>query len=136
MFRIRNFPPLGKTVRRMRSHNLILFSHKEKGEKMTKKILLVCGAGASSGFMAAAARKAAKKAGLNYEIKAKSESELVESLPGLDLLLVAPHLSYMIDETKGDCEAYNVAYALIPKKIYGTLDGNGLVVLINEKIGN
>ncbi|EUJ18992.1 hypothetical protein MAQA_07858 [Listeria aquatica FSL S10-1188] len=33
---------------------------------MTKKILLVCGAGASSGFVAAAARKAAKKKWLGF----------------------------------------------------------------------
>lgn len=103
---------------------------------MSKKILLVCGAGASSGFMAAAARKAAKKAGLAYEIKAKSESELSENLPGLDLLLVAPHLSYMIDETKGGYEFQNVAYDLIPPKIYGSLDGKGLVEFIKEKLGD
>lgn len=43
-----------------------------------KSILLICGSGASSGFMAANMRKAAKKKGLNYEIKARSESELAD----------------------------------------------------------
>lgn len=101
---------------------------------MSKKVLLVCGAGASSGFMAAAARKAAKKSALDLEIKAKSESELADSLSGVDLLLVAPHLSYMIDEAKIDCESNRVAYDLIPKKIYGALDGKALVEFIQAKL--
>ena len=51
---------------------------------MTTRILLVCGAGASSGFMAAAARKAAKQNGNEFEIKAKSESELDNNLDTTD----------------------------------------------------
>ncbi|MDD6710774.1 MAG: hypothetical protein PUE27_01625 [Sharpea porci] len=38
-------------------------------------VLLVCGSGASSGFMAANMRKAAKEMGLDYQIKVRSESE-------------------------------------------------------------
>lgn len=94
---------------------------------MTEKILLVCGAGASSGFMAAAARKAAKKKGLDYEIKARSESELSENLSGYDLLLIAPHLKYMLDEVKEIGDAEGIKYGLIPQRVYGALDGNGLI---------
>ena len=39
-------------------------------------VLLVCGSGASSGFMAANMRKAASKQGLDIDIKARSESEI------------------------------------------------------------
>lgn len=94
---------------------------------MTKKVLLVCGAGASSGFMAAAARKAVKKTGEDIEFKAKSESELAENLNSIDLLLVAPHLKYMIEDVKDVCEAAGVKYGIIPQKVYGSLDGQGLV---------
>ena len=87
---------------------------------MTKQILLVCGAGASSGFMAAAARKAAKKNGVDLEIKAKSESELNDYLDATDLLLVAPHLKYMIEEVKDSCQQK------------GALDGKGLVAFAEE----
>lgn len=99
---------------------------------MTKKVLLVCGAGASSGFMAAAARKAVKKTGEDIEFKAKSESELMENLNSIDLLLVAPHLKYMIDDVKGACEQAGVKYGLIPQKVYGSLDGPGLVNTAKE----
>ncbi|EKF51280.1 PTS sugar transporter subunit IIB [Lactococcus garvieae] len=94
---------------------------------MTKQILLTCGAGASSGFMAAAARKAAKKLGADVEVKAKSETEVPTLLPEIDLLLVAPHLKYMIDEVKELCQANNVKYNVIPQRVYGSLDGKGLI---------
>ena len=47
---------------------------------MSKKVLLICGSGASSGFMAANMRKAAKKAGLDFKIQARSEAELSDYL--------------------------------------------------------
>ena len=97
---------------------------------MTKQVLLTCGAGASSGFMAAAARKAAKKQKADLDIKAKSETEVESSLAEIDLLLVAPHLKYMIDDVKDICETNNVKYDIIPQRIYGSLDGKGLVEFI------
>jgi len=101
---------------------------------MTKKVLLVCGAGASSGFMAAAARKAVKKTGEDIEFKAKSEAELVESINSIDVLLVAPHLKYMIEDVKDVCEAAGVKYGIIPQKVYGSLDGQGLVKVAKEHL--
>ena len=44
--------------------------------KKMKNILLICGSGASSGFMAAAIRKAAKKRKVEVTVKAASESQL------------------------------------------------------------
>ncbi len=101
---------------------------------MTKKILLVCGAGASSGFMAAAARKAAKKQNVDIEIKAKSESEISNNVDSIDLLLIAPHLKYMINEVQDLCEKAGTKYGIIPQRVYGSLDGNGLVRFITETL--
>ena len=42
------------------------------------RILLACGIGASTGFMAAGMRKVAKSKGLNCTIKAVSKSEMPE----------------------------------------------------------
>jgi len=99
---------------------------------MTKKVLLVCGTGASSGFMAANARKAAKKLGENIEIKAKSESEINDYLNEIDILMVAPHLKYMLEEVKDAADHAGVKSVMIPQKVYGALDGKGLVALIKE----
>ena len=38
------------------------------------RVLLVCGSGASSGFMAANIRKAAKEKGMEMEVQARSDS--------------------------------------------------------------
>ena len=55
------------------------------------QVLLCCGAGLSSGFLAQGARKVAKKKGLNVKIEAKSETEAVLYLPKINVLLLAPH---------------------------------------------
>lgn len=108
-------------------------SVRKRRNYMTKQVLLTCGAGASSGFMAAAARKAAKKLGADVEVKAKSETEVAGLLPETDLLLVAPHLKYMIDEVKELCETNNVKYDIIPQRVYGSLDGKGLIEFALKK---
>ena len=61
-------------------------------------ILLVCGTGASSGFMAKNIRKAAKEENLEINVKARSDSEIEEYIESIDLLLVGPHLRYMLND--------------------------------------
>jgi|SRR5690625_2926215 len=95
-----------------------------------KNILLVCGGGASSGFMAANMRKAAKKRKMEISIKARSEAEIEEYLDSIDVLLIGPHLSYMEDDIKKQVEGKNIKVALIPQDIYGPLDGERALDLI------
>ncbi|AKP67434.1 PTS sugar transporter subunit IIB [Companilactobacillus ginsenosidimutans] len=102
---------------------------------MTKKVLLTCGAGASSGFMAAAGRKAVKQMEADLNISAKSEAEVENYLPDIDLLLVAPHLKYKLEEVEEIAQANNVKCAVIPQQIYGMLDGKGLVNLALKELG-
>lgn len=89
------------------------------------RILIVCGAGASSGFIAQRMRKAAKAKGIDARVDARSEAELEENLDSADVLLVGPHLKYMIDEVTATAAKSGVRTALIPQKIYGSLDGAG-----------
>lgn len=56
-------------------------------------ILLVCGSGASSGFMAANIRKAASARGLEWKVTARSESEILNYVEDIDCLMVGPHLA-------------------------------------------
>ncbi|ATO46586.1 hypothetical protein C5L30_001024 [Companilactobacillus farciminis] len=100
-----------------------------------QSVLLVCGSGASSGFMAAATRKAAKKSGLDLDIKARSESEAEDFMDKIDLLLFAPHLKYMLDDFKEMTDKNNVKSAVIPQMIYGSLDGKRLVKFIEKELG-
>lgn len=101
---------------------------------MTKNVLIICGAGASSGFLGVAARKAAKKQKENLSFKAKSETEIKDYLNETDVLLVAPHLKYMIDDVKEECENLGVKYGIIPQKVYGSLDGKGLIEVAKKHL--
>ncbi|KAF1305010.1 PTS sugar transporter subunit IIB [Candidatus Enterococcus willemsii] len=92
-----------------------------------KKIFLCCGAGMSSGFLAQTMRKAAKKKKLNYEIKAASESDIESYIGDTDIVLLGPHMTYLIDEVKDKAEQYKVPMVVIPEDIYGELDGEKML---------
>ena len=88
------------------------------------KILLMCGAGASSGFMAQAMRKAAKEQGIeNFEIIARSEAEMMNNLQGTDLVMFGPHLAFKREALEKDLKKFNIPFAFIDKDAYGSIDG-------------
>ncbi|MBO0473679.1 PTS sugar transporter subunit IIB [Enterococcus ureasiticus] len=87
-------------------------------------VLLVCGSGASSGFMAANMRKAAKVKNLDMNIVARSESEIENYIEEIDALMVGPHLEYIIDEI---IHGFPVKVILMKKEYYATLDGDAAV---------
>lgn len=88
-----------------------------------KNIFLVCGSGASSGFMAASMRKTAKKKGEQVTVKAASESQLDSVIDNIDYLLIGPHLAYKEDEIREKAKGKKVKVAVIPQQIYGSLNG-------------
>lgn len=88
------------------------------------KILLMCGAGASSGFMAQAMRKAAKAQNMeDIEIIARSDAEMMNNLKGTDLIMFGPHLEYKKDALENDLKQYNIPFTFIDKDAYGSIDG-------------
>ena len=86
-------------------------------------VLLVCGAGASSSFMAAKMRLAARDRGLDLVITARSESEISNYNEEIDALMVGPHLSDIYESTRKHYEK-DFAVILMKKEYYSTLDGN------------
>ena len=98
--------------------------------KKMKNILLICGSGASSGFMAAAIRKAAKKRKIAITVKAASESQLDDRIDEIDYLLIGPHLSYMLNDLQEQTKDKKVQAAVIPQAVYGTLNGEKALDLI------
>lgn len=101
-----------------------------------KNILIVCGGGASSGFLAQSIRKAAKKRGISLDIKARSESEVDDYINDIDVLLFGPHLKYMEEDLKNTGKAHNVPVAMIDQSIYGSIDGDKCLNLILELMEN
>ncbi|WP_282925919.1 PTS sugar transporter subunit IIB [Helcococcus kunzii] len=97
-------------------------------------ILFCCGAGISSGLIAKNTRIASKKKGLNYKIQAVSQSEIDEYLGAIDLLLIGPHYENQMDSFISKCEPYNIKPILIPKDIYASLDGEGMLNIITNNL--
>lgn len=100
---------------------------------MAKNILLICGSGASSGFMAANMRKAAKKEGLDYKIQAKSEAELGDYADSIDALMVGPHLKAEFDVIKKEVPE-NVKVILMKEDYYSLLDGTAAVKHLKSEL--
>lgn len=96
-------------------------------------VLLVCGSGASSGFMAANMRKAAKKKGMDIKITASSESEIENYIEDIDALMVGPHLSYLFDETISTSEN-GVKKILMKPDYYATLNGDKAIDHLLENL--
>lgn len=99
------------------------------------RVLLVCGSGASSGFMAGNLRKAAKVRGLNLTVQARSESEIENYIDEIDVLMVGPHLAYVLDEVDDYIGDHDVKVILMRGEYYATLDGEGAVNHLLEHIG-
>ena len=103
------------------------------------KILLMCGAGASSGFMAQAMRKAAKAQGLdNLEIIARSDAEMMSNLKGTDIIMFGPHLEFKKEALQKDLEPYGIPFDFIDKDAYGNIDGEATLkqaLAVYEKAG-
>lgn len=92
-----------------------------------KKILLACGMGASSGFLANAVRKSAKKKGLEIECKAVSDTDIDTYAKNYDIILLGPHIAYKVDEVKKIVEGSGKKVLLINKSAYATLDGEAVL---------
>lgn len=87
-------------------------------------VLLVCGSGASSGFMASNIRKAAAKRSLEIDIKARGEAEIENYIDQIDALMVGPHLAYILDEIEEYIGDADVRVILMKPSYYSTLDGD------------
>ncbi|MEK4300435.1 PTS sugar transporter subunit IIB [Oceanobacillus sp. FSL W8-0428] len=100
---------------------------------MKKTVLLICSGGASSGFLAQNIRKSAKKKGLEVEVIARGESELVDYMDRINMVLIAPHLSYIKDDIADQLSNTNIPYQVIDQMTYGTLNGDkGLDIIVKE----
>ncbi len=92
------------------------------------KIILCCGAGMSSGFLANAVKKASKKRKMNVTVTAHAESNVISVVKeGADILCIGPHYASRYETFKELCSEYGTEVIVIPKDIYGTLDGEGLL---------
>ena len=88
-----------------------------------RQILLICGSGASSGFLASKIRKAAVKRGLDYDVFARSEADLENNIDLIDCVMVGPHLKYQVAGIEERVKGTPIKVALLDKSYYSLLDG-------------
>ncbi len=82
-------------------------------------ILVVCGAGASSTFLASRLRKLAAARGIDLTAKAVSTEDLDAHLPEAGLLLVGPHLEASFAELEARAGALHIPASLLPSTAFG-----------------
>lgn len=99
-----------------------------------KTIFLCCSTGASSGFMAKNIRQAARARGIEVSVIARSDSVIEDYIEDVDVILIAPHLSYLMDDLEELVDEYDVPIAMIPKKAYGDMDGDAILDLALEEM--
>lgn len=99
------------------------------------KIVVVCGAGASSTFVAVKLRSAAAARGITLEVAAGSASQL-DSLAGIDVVLVGAHLEAVVPELRTRAGATGTAIAVLPPVSPAALDGAAALELaLSAKAG-
>jgi cellobiose PTS system EIIB component len=79
-----------------------------------RTILVVCGAGASSTFLALAMRKQAANRGIPVRIEPVGESQLPARLDDADAMLVGPHLGAAFPALQTRAAGHGVPAALLP----------------------
>jgi len=95
------------------------------------RILVVCGAGASSTFVAQRLRRAASAAGLDWDTSAGTENTIATAFA--DLVLVGPHLS-------GHLDAINAAshgpVAVLPADVFTDRDGTRTLAIVQTALAD
>lgn len=89
------------------------------------RILVICGAGASSTFMAQRVRRVAADRSLDVSVEAGAESQVLaddRSLEGVDVLLIGAHLADHEAALSAVAAPAGTAVAVLPADIFG-VDG-------------
>ena len=97
-------------------------------------VLVVCGAGASSTFVAHRLRRQAAVRGLDLQARPTSTSQLAGDLPGADVLLVGAHLADQLAELRRAAAAADVPIAILAEDA-ATGDGSAALDLALELAG-
>ncbi|WP_243232468.1 PTS sugar transporter subunit IIB [Microbacterium sp. CIAB417] len=95
----------------------------------SKRILVVCGAGASSTFVAQRLQRAASVAGLAWQASAGTETSV--SAHAADLVLVGPHLADRMDAVRA---AAGCPVLHLPDDVFADRDGTRTLALARSAL--
>ncbi|MGV9195239.1 PTS sugar transporter subunit IIB [Microbacterium sp. MC2] len=98
------------------------------------KILVVCGAGASSTFVAQRVRHAAQARGRVVSAVAGTEQSLPIDLDDADVVLVGPHLHTSLDRIRAAAADRGAHVILLPADAFSDLDGTRTLDLVDAAL--
>ena len=98
------------------------------------RILVVCGAGASSTFVAQRVRHAARDRGIDCTAFAGTEQSLPIDLDAADVVLVGPHLAHALERIEQEAAARGTTVVLLPPDIFTDLDGTRALALVRDAV--
>ena len=99
------------------------------------RILVVCGAGASSTFVARRIRKAAEARALDATAEACPLDSLADRLPTARVVLLGPHLGDRFADVRSLADASGVAVAVLPPTVFSSPLGDEALDLALEAAG-
>jgi PTS system cellobiose-specific IIB component len=96
------------------------------------RVLIVCGAGASSTFLAVRLRRAAKARDLDLVVDAGTVLDLEEQLAETHILLVGPHLRPRFDDVAERASQAGAVAALLPDSVFGAAGAEIAADIVTE----
>lgn len=99
------------------------------------KILVVCGAGASSTFVALRVRRAAHERGLPFAAVAGTTASVEIDLDSADVILVGPHLADERPRIERSAAAHGAKVVVLPEDVFTDLTGERTLDLVLAAAG-
>jgi cellobiose PTS system EIIB component len=96
------------------------------------KILVVCGAGASSTFVAQRVRQAAQQRSRDLIVVAGTPGMVASEVDAGDVVLVGPHLGLALSDVQHDAATRGAYAVLLPEDIFGDKDGFRALALADD----
>lgn len=91
------------------------------------KIVLACGEGYSSGFIASSMRKACKSKLVEAEVSAVGDIEIPDYIDKADVIMIGPHIKYKMPEFEALAKDKPVKLAIIEQRKYSMMDGAAIL---------
>ena len=91
------------------------------------RVMLVCSAGMSTSLLVNKMKATAAKEGIDIEIFAIPEVEVVQSIDQADVVLLAPQVRFLYNKLKQELEPRGIPMAVIDGMNYGMMKGDAVV---------
>ncbi|WP_156760920.1 PTS sugar transporter subunit IIB [Microbacterium karelineae] len=96
------------------------------------KIIVICGAGASSTFVALRLQRAADAAGIDLDASACPLASLAQEVGSADAILLGAHMGGAEVDVRALADAHRVRVTTLPADIAGDRDGSRTLALVRD----